>query len=159
MHRGWTSTQFVLNLALVDFLHCTIFLPVYTLQMFYKGWFWGKNFCIFIAAFKIINVLAEALSLGMIAVSKCIGLLKPELARNLFSGLPGKLFIAMIWIYGHLFMMPIYFPKYFRVIFILIKFLGTLTQTRRLVFITLLFWIYVLISEWSNSFKEMAPDK
>ena len=85
--------------------------------MFYKGWFWGKTFCIFIGAFKIINALAEVLSLGMIAVSKCIGLLKPELARKLFSGLPGKLFIALIWIHGHVFMIPIYFPKYFKVNF------------------------------------------
>ena len=85
--------------------------------MFYKGWFWGKTFCIFIGAFKIINALAEVLSLGMIAVSKCIGLLKPELSRKLFSGLPGKLFIALIWIHGHVFMIPIYFPKYFKVNF------------------------------------------
>ena len=99
LQRGWTSTIFVLNLAVVDLFYCTVTMPIFATWHLSKGWIWGENVCTFVAAIVTASAMTEWGSLGMIAVSKCIGLLNAELADKLFIGLRGKLFIAMIWIY------------------------------------------------------------
>ena len=63
------------------------------------------------AAFRYINAFADWTSVAMIAVGRCITLIKPELGQKLFSGLYGKMCIAMIWIYACLLMVPIYIPS------------------------------------------------
>ena len=67
--------------------------------------------CQITAAFRFINAFADWMSVAMIAVSRCITLIKPELGQKLFSGLYGKMFIAMIWIYACLLIVPIYIPN------------------------------------------------
>ena len=44
----------------------------------------------------------------MIALSKCINLLKPKLGYKWFSGFRGILLILMIWIYANMMVIPIY---------------------------------------------------
>ena len=115
LQRGWTSTMFVLNLAVVDLVFCTITVPSVAFQYFSKGWFWGEAGCKFSAAVMVSLGMTEWMSLGMIALSKCIGLLRPNLAEKLFTGLSGKICIASIWIYGQLCLLPAYFPDDFHV--------------------------------------------
>ena len=67
--------------------------------------------CQITAAFRYINAFADWTSVAMIAVGRCITLIKPELGQKLFSGLYGKMCIAMIWIYACLLMVPIYIPS------------------------------------------------
>ena len=50
------------------------------------------------------------MSVGMIAVSRCITLTRPELGNRLFTGCNGKIAILSIWIYANLMVVPMYFP-------------------------------------------------
>ena len=86
-------------------------MPLYALQTFYKGWFWGKKSCTVIAAFDYINSFAEWMSVAMIALSKCINLIKPKLGHKWFSGFRGILLIALIWIYANLIVTPVFYRK------------------------------------------------
>ena len=115
MQRGWTSTIFVLNLAVADLLYCTVDLTIFAMIHLGKKWIWGENCCFFVAAIVLTNTITEWGSLGMIAVSKCVGLLHSELAEKLFTGFSGKWFVAMIWIYGQIYLIPAYLPDYFQV--------------------------------------------
>ena len=64
--------------------------------------------CQITAAFRFINAFADWMSVAMIAVSRCVNLTKPELGQKLFSGSCGKMFIALIWIYACLLVVPIF---------------------------------------------------
>ena len=78
-----------------------------------------------VAAFMFLVAMTEWMSLGMIAVSKCIGLLQPQLGEKLFSGLTGMFFLAMTWIYGHVVLIPEYVSTYYEPFKVSKKFLST----------------------------------
>ena len=61
------------------------------------------------SAFRYVNAFADWMSLGMIALSRCVSLTKPDLGERLFSGRNGKLIILMVWIYANLLVVPVYF--------------------------------------------------
>ena len=86
-------------------------MPLYALQTFYKGSFWGlgKQLCTVIGAFDYINSFAEWMSVAIVALTKCINLIKPKFGEKWFSGLRGILLIASIWIYANLIVIPIHF--------------------------------------------------
>ena len=98
LEYSWTTTIFVLNLAFVDLLYSAICLPLRALQFFCKGWFWGETVCKMIAIFDYITAGTEFLSVAMVALSKCINLIKPKLGERLFSDVAGKVCIGFIWI-------------------------------------------------------------
>ena len=45
LHLHWTTTIFILNLALADFLYCVVNLPLYALQYLHQRWIWGPTLC------------------------------------------------------------------------------------------------------------------
>ena len=49
LHLHWTTTIFILNLALADFLYCVVNLPLYALQYLHQRWIWGPNLCYYTA--------------------------------------------------------------------------------------------------------------
>ena len=83
-------------------------MPLYALQTFFRGWHWGQNLCTLVGALDYIISFAEWLSVAMIALTKCINLLKPKLGYKWFSGFRGILLILMIWIYANVMVIPIY---------------------------------------------------
>ena len=108
LHLHWTTTIFILNLAFADSLYCAINLPLYAMQYLKKRWIWGSDLCYITTAFRYINAFADWMSVAMIAVSRCISLVRPELAEKLFGGRNGKLIILAIWVYANLLILPIY---------------------------------------------------
>ena len=86
LHLHWTTTIFILNLALADFLYCAVNLPLYALQYLHQRWIWGHTLCYITTAFRYINAFADWMSVSMIAVSRCISLSKPALGERLFAG-------------------------------------------------------------------------
>ena len=87
-----------MNLAFTDLLYSAICLPLRAMQFFYKGWFWGEPLCKIIGIFDYITAGTEFLSVAMVALSKCINLIKPKFGQKIFSGVSGKIIISMIWI-------------------------------------------------------------
>ena len=83
-------------------------MPLYALQTFSRGWHWGQNLCILVGALDYIISFAEWFSVAMIALTKCINLLKPKLGYKWFSGFRGILLILMIWIYANVMVIPSY---------------------------------------------------
>ena len=77
-------------------------MPTQAYQLFSKGWFAGKNLCVFIGAFHNFIKNAEWMSIAVIAVMKCTCLVKPRIGNRIFSGITGKLILALIWIYAAL---------------------------------------------------------
>ena len=49
------------------------------MQFFYKGWFWGEPLCKIIGIFDYITAGTEFLSVAMVALSKCVNLIRPTL--------------------------------------------------------------------------------
>ena len=86
-------------------------MPLYALQTFSRGWHWGQNLCILVGALDYIISFAEWFSVAMIALTKCINLLKPKLGYKWFSGFRGILLILMIWIYANVMVIPIYLEQ------------------------------------------------
>ena len=57
----------------------------------------GEKSCKFFAAFRYIAFYADWMIVALIALSKCILLLKPRLGKMVFSGLSGHLIAVSIW--------------------------------------------------------------
>ena len=67
-------------------------------SIFSKGWFLGEKSCKFFAAFHYIAFYADWMIVALIALSKCILLLKPRLGKMVFSGLSGHLIAVSLWL-------------------------------------------------------------
>ncbi len=111
LHKGWTTTIFILNLAFADMLYCIVNLPFYAMTYLKYGWFWGSFLCKASTGIRYITAFADWMSLGMVAVSRCLCLTKPDLSHKIFSGMNGKLVIISIWIYANVLVAPMYFQK------------------------------------------------
>ena len=88
----------MIHLAIADLIVCSINMPLNAYTIFAKGWFAGKELCIFVAAFRYITIYAEWMIVSMIAVNKCVHLIRPKLGYKIFSGLSGHLIVASIWL-------------------------------------------------------------
>lgn len=108
LHRNWSTTIFIINLAVADFLYCILNLPFYALNYFYHGWFWGKTLCITTTGFRYINAFADWMCVAMIAVSRFLTLTSPALAQRILSGWNGFFIICLTWIYAVLLVAPMY---------------------------------------------------
>ena len=60
LHLHWTTTIFILNLALADFLYCVVNLPLYALQYLHQRWIWGPSLCYWTAgdSRKIVRIIS-----------------------------------------------------------------------------------------------------
>lgn len=101
-----STTLFILNLAFSDLLYCTFNLPMYSMQFFMGWWPLGHTACVVSAAIRYVNAFADWLSLGFIALSRCVSLIKPALGEKIFAGKSGFSIIAGIWIYAVALILP-----------------------------------------------------
>ena len=95
INKGVSSFIREMRIGQLQLTECLQYLGYITL---YKGWFWGETVCKFIAIFDYITAGTEFLSVAMVALSKCINLIKPKLGERLFSDVAGKVCIGFIWI-------------------------------------------------------------
>ena len=93
----WSTIIYVVHLAFADLLCCVIIILVKAYSIFSKGWFLGEKSCKFFAAFRYIVFYADWMIVALIALSKCILLLKPRLGKMVFSGLSGHLIAISLW--------------------------------------------------------------
>ena len=121
----WDSTTlFVLNLAFSDLLYCLINLPLYAVQYLYQRcmrcscesnrtlavvpfsfsdacrWPLGEEACRASVSFRYVNAFAEWMSLAFIAVSRCLGIIKPAVCEKYLAGRSGLAVMALIWLYA-----------------------------------------------------------
>ena len=93
----WSTIIFVVHLAFADLLCCVINMPVNAYSNFSKGWYLGEKLCILFAAFRYILTYVDWMIVALIALSKCILLLKPRFGKMVFSGLSGHLIAISLW--------------------------------------------------------------
>ena len=103
-----STTIFILNLAFSDLLYCAINLPMYATQYLARSWPLGSNLCYANAVFRYINAFGDWVSVGIIAVSRCIFLLKPGFARRYLTTKNSYIICLMIWVYTSFLMIPLY---------------------------------------------------
>ena len=101
-----STTLFILNLAFSDLLYCIFNLPMYAVQFLMGWWPLGETACVVSASIRYINAFADWLSLGFIALSRCVSLIKPSLGEKIFAGKSGLSIIAGIWIYALALILP-----------------------------------------------------
>ena len=59
LHHCCTTITYVVHLGIAEIIVCAINMPVNVYSIFAKGWFAGKELCIFVAAFRYITIYAE----------------------------------------------------------------------------------------------------
>ena len=83
-----------------DLLYCTFNLPLYAVQYLRQEWPFSSGMCYAFAAFRFINAYADWMSLALIAVSRCMGLIWKAKAEQYLSGKKGMVLIVLIWAYA-----------------------------------------------------------
>ena len=68
--EGESTTTFILNLALVDFLNCILALPAIPVHFFSRGWHFGRVSCAAAAMIRWFLCYADWLSLALISLSR-----------------------------------------------------------------------------------------
>ena len=105
--------KYILNLAIADFLYCTVFMPVLALQYLLHGWFGSKMLCLLFGSFLVVITYAEWMFVAIIALKKCVHLIKPRLGDLIFSGVTGSMVLVLIWIYSVLVVANLHFKVSF----------------------------------------------
>ena len=107
LERGWkTNTLFVLNLSFFEMLYCIFNLPIYAATYLTRGWPFGHNACVLSSAFIKMNAYSDWISLGLIALSRCLSLTKPHLWRKFCCYRNMACIFIWIWIYAFLMILP-----------------------------------------------------
>ena len=81
---------------------------MYATQYLARIWPLGSSLCYANAVFRYINAFGDWVSVGIIAVSRCIFLLKPGFARRYLTIRNSYIICLMIWAYTSLIMIPLY---------------------------------------------------
>ena len=75
MHlNGSTTTTFIIHLAICDLIYCILHLPIHAATYLNHGPFFREQICQISAIIRNINVGADYMFLGMIAVSRGLGI-------------------------------------------------------------------------------------
>ena len=107
LERGWrTNTVFVLHLAFAEVLYCAFNLPSYAATYLYRGWPFGYILCGVSSAFIHMNAYADWISLGLIALSRCLGLTKPSAWKTFCKNRNLLLVFVSIWVYSFALILP-----------------------------------------------------
>ena len=101
--------KYILNLAIADFFYCTIIMPGLAFQYLFHGWFGSKISCLFFGSFLLVITYAEWMFVAVIALKKCVHLIKPRMGDLIFSGVTGSMILVLIWIYAVLVVANLHF--------------------------------------------------
>lgn len=103
---GDTTTLYILNLALCDFLFCAVASPLFLLHEIYNGWPLGKTMCAISVMLRWGLAFADWLALSLIAFSRFVLLKWPRGGKVVFSGKAALLPIGLTWIAVLLALLP-----------------------------------------------------
>jgi hypothetical protein len=88
-----TTSIYILNLAMWDFLFCALAAPSHVLHVIYHGWLFGETMCGMTAILRYGFTQAGWQALSLIALSRCVLLKWPKKRKVNFGGksawLPG----------------------------------------------------------------------
>ncbi|XP_059083231.1 protein trapped in endoderm-1-like [Tigriopus californicus] len=98
-----SATILIVNLAFADLMYCSINLPLYTIQYWNGRWPFDRMACRIFAVFRYVNAFGEWMSLAVIALSRCVGLIRNQ---RCFSWKQGFVIIIAIWFYAFLMILP-----------------------------------------------------
>ena len=108
-HKDWPRTQYVLNLALVDFLLCTAY-PIGLVFQFRRFWHAGETLCKFFAYLYYSFMFIEWMSMAMVASSCAIVVTKPKLMyKKIFTKRARNFILISTWFYGFVLLLPTQF--------------------------------------------------
>ena len=104
--------MFVLNLALVDLLYCVICMPSYVFAFLRTYWPFGQTYCQIVMALILVLAHANWFSLGLIAITRCLGLTRKGFWEDFCSyrNITLAIYVA-VWIWVLLINIPLYIEK------------------------------------------------
>ena len=102
MHHNASSMTFIINLAVCDLAYCSIHLPIYAAQYLTRSPILNEPMCKFTVIFRNIITYADYMSIGMIALSRCINVTTKKKVIDKYS----VLFTIGIWVYATLIFLP-----------------------------------------------------
>ena len=109
LHKNWSTTAFILNLAFGDLLYCILNFSHHAMLSIHKKWDFGTPLCKIYPVFLNANVYSCFISVAMIAVSRFItmnNIGKPTILHLKRNQL---MFIISIRIYGFVVCTPTIF--------------------------------------------------
>jgi hypothetical protein len=96
--RSETTSLYIRNLAMWDFLFCAFAAPTYVLHIIYQGWPFGETLCAMTAIIRWGLTLADWSALSLIAISRCVLLKWPKKGKVIFSGNSAHVAIVISWL-------------------------------------------------------------
>jgi hypothetical protein len=93
-----TTSLYIRNLALCDFLFCALAMPPQLLHVIYRGWPLGETMCTWTAIIRWGLTLADWNALTLIAISRCVLLKWPKKGKVLFGGNSALVAIVISWL-------------------------------------------------------------
>ena len=90
------------NLAVCYLAYCSIHLPIYAAQYLTRSPILNEPMCKFTVIFRNIITYADYMSIGMIALSRCINVTTKKKVIDKYS----ILFTIGIWVYATLIFLP-----------------------------------------------------
>ena len=73
---------------------------MYAYQYFSRCWPLSDAACVAFTTIRYINAFADWMSLGFIAVNRCLGMIRPIWTENYMTGWRGVAIIMAIWAYA-----------------------------------------------------------
>ena len=99
LHENWyTTTVFVLHLAVCDILYCSINLPFYAHVYFGYEWRFGEWWCVGSVILAFIFSYADWMALALIAFSRAMLFFFPNFMLRFGSKRNASLVIMSVWI-------------------------------------------------------------
>jgi hypothetical protein len=93
-----TTSLYIRNLALWDFLFCALAAPSHVLHVVHQGWPFGQTMCHWTAIFRWALTGADWQALALIATSRCVLLKWPKKGKIIFGGSSAPVTIVISWL-------------------------------------------------------------
>ena len=106
LHKSWSSTVWILNLAFADMFYCFLYLSVYAIFFLRKSWTWGLTACKLFALFHNSAELTAWMSVAIVAASRCMILYKFKVPTTQSMTKNQILIIISARVYGFLCHVP-----------------------------------------------------
>ena len=108
-----TNTIFILHLCFIDFLNCITYILPHGIIHLQEQWLFPPFGCSFIVIMGMVTVSADAITLALIAISRCLNMIIPQRWEN-FCGTNSKLGLLLIsvWVVSGIQLIPFGFKNY-----------------------------------------------
>ena len=106
LNFNWTTTIFIWNLALADFLYCFVNVPIFAMHYFRQKWDWGRFSCKLTANLRYTIAIAAWMSVAMVAVVRCSSVIYPIKSAKFFTSKNRIILVSMIWTYALVLLLP-----------------------------------------------------